>query len=146
MEKKVLVFSFAIYFIALCVTIADSIMNFSFDSAFLVLFSLVNLFCFYLVFQVRKLKTTYLVLSVTSLLQSFSFILFGLTYKLILGPDLSLYLVNSSDSLVGFSFKVFNVYSYFNYIGQDDTMGLGIHFLHLFLGIYFYLKYKHAEV
>ncbi|WP_268849231.1 hypothetical protein [Flavobacterium aestivum] len=85
-------------------------------------------------------------LGITNLLQSFSLIIFGLSYKFILGPDLSLYLIDTGDKIVEFSFKMYNVIFYINKIERDKTLFLGLNFIHLFLFFGFViLAHRHSK-
>lgn len=139
MKKSILIFSFAIYFICLIINIAELFMSdFNFETFFLIIISSLCLISLYFIFEGKYIKKAFVFLSVVNFLQSFSVIFFGLTFKLIIGPDISLYLVDSSDNLLRLSTKLFNVFAYFNYVKNDDTLALGINFIHLFLFCSFY--------
>jgi len=139
MKKSILIFSFAIYFICLIINIAELfISDFNFETIFLIFLSLLCLTSLYFIFEKKYLKKAFVFLSIVYFLQSFSVIFLGLTFKLIIGPDISLYLVDSSDNLLRLSTKLFNVFAYFNYVKNDNTLALGINFIHLFLFLSFY--------
>ncbi|MBE8726489.1 hypothetical protein C4F50_16315 [Flavobacterium sp. KB82] len=114
------------------------ISGFSFETLFLIFFSSLCIASLYFIFEGKNIKKAFIFLSVVHFLQSFSVIILGFTFKLIIGPDISLYLVDSSDNLLRLSTKLFNVFAYFNYVKNDNTVALGINFVHLFLFVFFY--------
>lgn len=150
MKKSILIYSAIIYIVCFIINVVDIFTSsFNFETLFLMFFSILCLLPIYFIFEEKYLKKAFVFLWIVNLIQSFSVILLGLTYKLIIGPDLSLYLINSGDKLVQFSVKIFNIFSYFNYIKGDNTFAIGINFSHLLLFIYFYFeakKYKKTTV
>ncbi len=146
MKKVVIYFNIVIYifsFLVSAVTLLTS--DFKIETALIFTLSLLFLIPFYLIAKQQFLKNSLLIVALINLLQAFSFIVLGLTFKLIIGPDLSLYFINSEDNLVKFSFKFFNLYSYFNYIENGNTLAVGVNFFHLIFCLYFYHEAKEIK-
>ena|SRR6478609_9364973 len=141
MKKSILIFNFAIYFICFAINVAELfISSFSFETLFLIFFSSLCLLSIYFIFEGKNLKKAFVFLSIVNFLQSFSLIFLGLTFKLIVGPDISLYLIDSADNLLRFSAKIFNIFAYFNFVKNDNTLALGVNFIHLIFFISFYFE------
>ena len=141
MKKTILIFSSFIYFFCIIINLIDLIKKRPlFDNVFQIFFSFFCLIFLYNIFKNKYLKRSLFLLFFMNLFQSFSFIILGCTYKLIIGPDISIYFINSSDNLIQFSAKVFNFFSYFNFIKNDNTIALSINFVHLYLAMFFYME------
>lgn len=146
MKKAVLIYNalvFVFCFIISLVNIFTS--SFKIETILLITFSILFLLPIFFIFEKRHLKKSLNSLAIINLIQAFSIIFFGITYKLVIGPDLTLYFIISGDKIMQFSFKFFNIFSYFNYIKNDNTLALGINFIHLFMFIYFYLEAKQIK-
>jgi len=85
----------------------------------------------------KHLRVSYYCLSFIYFLQSFSFLLMSFAWKLIIGPDLSLYVIKEMDLTSKLDFKVFNLEFLFNTFGNTGNWVLGLNFFHLI--IFFYL-------
>lgn len=134
MKRVILNYSIVIYLICFVLYIANVfLLSFTFNTFFFLLYSSLCLIAIYFIFKEKYVKQSLMFLGITNLLQSFSLIIFGLSYKFILGPDVSLYLINTGDRIVEFSLKMYNVIFYVNKIKGDNTLFLGINFIHLFL-------------
>ncbi|MBN8643484.1 MAG: hypothetical protein J0L86_16855 [Flavobacteriales bacterium] len=73
-------------------------------------------------------------------MQSFTIVALGCTFKLLIGPDASMYFMSSSDKIVEFSIKFFNIYFFADYSPGERMFLLGINFIHLILFVYFYYE------
>jgi len=100
----------------------------------------VSILCIISVVCVRMnehLKVSYYFLSLIYFLQSFSFLFMSFAWKLIIGPDLSIYVIKEMDLTSKLDFKVFNLEFLFNTFGNTGNWVLGLNFFHLI--IFFYL-------
>ncbi len=147
MKRIILNYSTIIYLICFVLyTVNLLLLSFTFNTFFFLLYSLFCLVAIYFIFKEKYVKQSLMFLGITNLLQSFSLIIFGLSYKFILGPDLSLYLIDTGDKIVEFSFKMYNVIFYINKIERDKTLFLGLNFIHLFLFFGFViLAHRHSK-
>lgn len=146
MKKPILIYNAIVYIVCFLINIVDIFTSsINFETLFLIFFSIVCLLPIYFIIEEKYVKKAFIFLWIINLIQSFSVIIFGLTYKLIIGTDFSLYLINSTDKLIQFSFKIFNIFSYFNYVNHDKTLALGVNFIHLLLFVYFYFEAKRIK-
>ena len=58
------------------------------------------------------------------------------TWKLIIGPDLSLYVIKEMDLTSKLDFKVFNLEFLFNTFGNSENWVVGLNFFHLIIFLY----------
>jgi hypothetical protein len=143
MKKTILIYNALIYIICFVLsTIGIFTSSFNLETLFLAFLSVLFLLPIYFVLENKHQKIALIFIANINLIQAFSIVVFGITYKLIIGPDLTLYLINSGDKLIQFSLKFFNIYSYFNFVKNDDTLALGINFIHLLFFLYFYYESK----
>lgn len=143
MKKTILIYNALIYITCFVLSIVGIFTSsFKLETLLLAILSILFLIPVYFVFENKHLKKSLTFLARINLIQAFSIIVFGLTYKLIIGPDLSLYLINSGDKLIQFSLKIFNIFAYVNYVKNDGTLALGINFIHLLMFVYFYFEAK----
>ncbi len=143
MKKTILIYNAFTYIISFILSVVGIFTSsFKLEALVLAVLSVLFLIPLYFIFENKNLKKSLTFLARINLIQAFSIVVFGLTYKLIIGPDLSLYLINSGDKLVRFSLKIFNIFSYFNYVKNDGTLALGINFIHLLMFVYFHFEVK----
>ena len=110
MKKSILIFNAFIFITCFIISTAQVfISGFTFQLVFLILFGIFGLMPIYYIFENRNVKKWFFILFVINLFQSVSFILLGITFKFIIGPDLTLYLIDASDNFIEFSFKFFSV-------------------------------------
>ncbi|WP_026709614.1 hypothetical protein [Flavobacterium filum] len=146
MKKAVLIYNALVFVFCFIISLVDIFTSsFKIETILLITFSILFLLPIFFIFEKRHLKKSLNSLAIINLIQAFSIIFFGITYKLVIGPDLTLYFISSGDKIMQFSFKFFNIFSYFNYIKNDNTLALGINFTHLFMFIYFYLEAKQIK-
>ncbi len=101
-----------------------------FDDITLILISLLSLICYVFIQSNRSVKASYIVLCVIYFMQSFSFLISNLTWKLIIGTDLSFYLIRNGDLTTKLDFKVFNVYAFVNTTSNGENWGIGLNIIH----------------
>ncbi len=146
MKKIILIYNAFVYILCFIISMVEIfISSFKITNLLLVVFSILFLVPIYFVFEKKHIKKSLKSLALINLLQAFSIILYGLTFKLVIGPDLSLYIINSGDNLIKFSLKIFNIFSYFNYVKNDMTLALGINFVHFLMFVYFYFEAKKVK-
>ena len=105
----------------------------------LILISLLSVICYLCIQSNRIVKASYILLCVIYFLQSFSILISNLTWKFIIGTDLSFYLIRYGDLTTKLDFKVFNLYFSLNTISNGENWGIGLNIIHI---IVFYLLCK----
>ena len=73
-------------------------------------------------------------------MQSVSFVIHGFIYKIIIGPDFSIYFISENDFLTKFSFKILNIVCFLDKIPNGIASALSINVLHFLLFLYFLSK------
>ncbi len=143
MKKTILFINGIIYIICFIINVSNLFLsNFNYDTLILIFFSVLCLIPIYLINEKKHLKRATTTLCFINLIQAFSFIFFGFTYKLLIGPDLSAYFINSGDFIVEYSAKVFNIYAYFNYVKGGKVFAIGFNSIHIFFFLYYYFEIK----
>ncbi len=118
----------------IALAIADMISgNIFLKYIFFIINSIVSIYC---VFHITK-KYAYHYLCATNLIQAFSLMLFGFSFKFLLGPDLSFFLYSEGDLKSTLSFKIFNVFLICSKGSEINDWVIGINFIHLF--VFFHL-------
>ena len=105
-----------------------------------IIFSILSIISVVCIIKNKHLKISYYYLSSTYLLQSFSILFLSFTWKLLIGPDLTLYLFKEMDLTSKLDFKVFNLHFLVNTINNGENWSIGINFLHLII-FYYLIKY-----
>ncbi len=147
MKKSILIFNAFIFITCFIISTAQAfISGFTFKLAFIILFGIFGLMPIYYIFENRNDKKWFFILFVINLFQSVSFIFLGMTFKFIIGPDLTLYLIDASDNFIEFSFKIFNIFTDVSYKKTNQVLALGINFIHLFCSIFFYMQFRSGYV
>jgi len=85
----------------------------------------------------KNLKMSYYYLSFIYFFQSFTLVFMNFAWKLLIGPDLSLYVFRESDLYSKLDFKIFNLQFHFSTLDNGENWIVGINFVHLI--IFFYL-------
>ncbi len=107
-----------------------------------ILYIIISSISIYCVFNLTK-KYVYHFLCITNFIQSYSLILFGFSYKFLLGPDLSFYFYREGDLFTKFEFNIFNGASLYSKDLNSNNWSIGINFIHLYIVCYSYsLIYK----
>ena len=110
-----------------------------FDDIIIIILSFLSIACILSIINKKFLKLSYLYLCLVYLLQSFTIFFFNLAWKLIIGPDLSFYLMRDGDLTSKLDLKLFNLQFFYNTILNNNSWLIGINFIHL---IIFYNLYK----
>lgn len=146
MKKIIITYSIFIYLICLLLHIANLLLlSFNFDNFFFFIYSFISLTAIYFINIKKYVKQSLMFLGITNLVQAISISVLGLSYKFLLGPDFSLYLINSGDKIIEVSLKIYNIIFYVNRIEGDNTLFLGVNFIHFFLFIYFVFSHSWRE-
>lgn len=108
----------------------------------LIIFSIANLLCVYNIYSNKSLKISFLFLTINYFLQSFSFILFGIAYKFLIGPNFYLYsFKENGDTFLKSSFHLFETNFYVTLDSSSDFL-IGINIFHFILFIALIKVYK----
>ena len=141
MKKSILIYNAFIFITCFIVGTAQVfISGITFQLVFLIFFGFLGLIPIYYIFENKYVKKSFVILFMINLLQSLSFIFSGITFKVIIGPDLTLYLIDASDNFIEFSFKFFNIFTDVSSVKTNKVLALGINFIHLFCSFYFYIQ------
>ncbi|SFE01520.1 hypothetical protein [Flavobacterium phragmitis] len=139
MKKAVLIYNGLTYLICFCVSTAQMfISGVSIEMSFLFLFCVVSLIHVYFIFENKFVKESFIFLGIINLVQSISFMFLGLTYKFIIGLDLSLYLIDAYDNYVNLSFKPFNIFTDVSFNKSNTVSAVAVNFIHLFCSFFCY--------
>lgn len=133
MKKITLLYIAIVNLISVIIYSIDLFLNqFHLEDILMLIFSLLNLIFLYNIYESKYLKISFSYLSFAYLLQSFSILTSGFTWKLITGTDITLYIFKEVNILTKIDFKVFNLYSICNSL-NGTNWGIGINFIHLFI-------------
>jgi len=111
--------------------------NTEFNTLFFLTFSLLNLIATLLVLLNKMVKYSLFFLIITNLLQVFTFVFLGLSYKLLLGPDISFYIIDDGNFSTRISALPFNIFFNVDSFTIDDNYMFGLNFIHFFLFLFF---------
>jgi hypothetical protein len=142
MKKYLILYHSFVHLISVLVSFISIVSyDFKFNNVIIFTISLLFLIPSYQYYLRKNEDKSIFFMWVFNLLQSFSLIFKGLTYKLVFGPDFSFYLIKSQDLVTQFSFKFFNIYAYFNYV-NGEVYAIGFNFIHFVFFSYFFYIYK----
>jgi hypothetical protein len=140
MKKTILTYILIVNSICLILCLANLFLRKpEFDDIALILISLLSIVCYVFIQSNRNVKTSYIVLSVIYFLQSFSILVSNLTWKLIIGTDLSFYLIRNGDLTTKLDFKVFNLYAFIRTTSNGENWVIGLNLIHILV---FYILCK----
>ncbi|RKS02897.1 hypothetical protein C8C84_2628 [Flavobacterium sp. 102] len=132
MKKIALTYVLIVNSICLIICLVNQFLNGpKFSDISLTLISLLSLICYFCIQSNRIVKTSYFVLCVIYFLQSFSILIGNLIWKLIIGTDLSFYLIRQGDLTTKLDFKVFNIFAFVNTTSNGENWGIGLNFIHI---------------
>jgi hypothetical protein len=143
MKRIVLIFTFIVYFVCLFLSIfAFFSLDLNYKTVIVFILSIITLYAVYNVFVNKKVELFCWYLTILNLLQSFTFLFFGFSYKFLLGSNVFLYYyIKDKESLLRFSFKIFETNLYVNYEESNDFLiGINVVPFILFLCFNYYLR------
>jgi len=139
MKKLLLYYSTLIYLVSFLITAFGLFFsNDKFSAFFLFFFSSINLLALFFIFKSNYVQVSYYSLSLLFFLQSFTFLFFGISYKFVIGPNISLYLINYEFDVTSFTFMFYNLVFHVNKIENIDHSLFGINFIQLILCLLFF--------
>ena len=111
--------------------------DFKFNTLFFFTFSLLNVIAISFVYLNRIIIPSLYFLALTNLIQSFTFVFLGFSYKFLLGPDISFFIIDDGDLSVRFAALPYNIILYLNSFEVDDNFMFGFNFIHFWLFLFF---------
>lgn len=139
MKKLLLYYTTLIYLFSFLITAFGLFFsNDKFSTFFLFLFSSINLLALFFIFKSNYVQVSYYCLSLLFFLQSFTCLFFGISYKFVIGPNISLYLINYQLDVTSFTFMFYNLVFHVKKIENTDYSLFGINFIQLLLCLLFF--------
>jgi len=111
--------------------------DFKFNTLFFFTFSLLNVIAISSVYLNRVVKPSLYFLAITNLIQVFTFVFFGFSYKFLLGPDISFFIFDDGDLSARFAALPYNMIFYVNSFEVDNNFMFGFNFVHFWLFLFF---------
>lgn len=108
-------------------------LDIKFNTLFFFTFSLLSLIATTLLILKKSVRYSLFFLAFTNFLQAFTFVFSGFSYKLLLGPEVSFYIINDGNFVARFSALPYNIIFYVNSFKIDDNYMFGLNFIHIFL-------------
>lgn len=108
-----------------------------FNTLFFFTFSLLSLVATTLVLLNKMIKYSLFFLTITNLLQVFTFVFLGLSYKFLLGPEISFYIIDDGNFSTRISALPFNIFFDVDSFTIDNNYMFGFNFIHIFLFLFF---------
>jgi hypothetical protein len=138
MKKIIIIYCLIVNLICLIPSLISIIeLDFKFNTLFFFIFSLISLIATIFVLINKVVNLSLLFLIITNFLQVFTFVFLGLSYKFLLGPEISFYIFNDGDLSARFSALPYNIIFHVNTFKLDDNYMFGFNFIHVFLFLYF---------
>jgi hypothetical protein len=111
--------------------------DFKFNTLFFFTFSLLNVIAISSVYLNRVVKPSLYFLALTNLIQAFTFVFLGFSYKFLLGPDISFFIIDDGDLSTRFAALPYNMIFYVNSFEVDNNFMFGFNFVHFWLFLFF---------
>jgi len=111
--------------------------DFKFNTLFFFTFSLLNVIAISSVYLNRVVKPSLYFLALTNLIQAFTFVFLGFSYKFLLGPDISFFIIDDGDLSTRFTALPYNIIFYVNSFKVDNNFMFGFNFVHFWLFLFF---------
>lgn len=139
MKKYIIIYYIIVNLICLIPSIISVFLefDFKFNTLFFFSFSLLNIIAISLVFLNRIIIPSLFFLALTNLIQTFTFVVLGFSYKFLLGPDISFYLIDEGDLSVRFLALPYNIIFDLDSFYSDDNFMFGFNFFHFWLFLFF---------
>lgn len=138
MRKAIIVYYLIIHIICLIPSLVSLFqLDLKFNTLFFFFYSLLNIISI-LLYQLNKaIKITLSFLILSNFFQIITFVFCGLSYKFLLGPEISFYIFNDGNLSSRFSALPYNVILYVNTFNLDSNFLFGINFIHFLLFLFF---------
>ena len=138
MKKTIVIYYLLVNLICFILSLLGVIkQNTEFNTLFFLTFSLLSLIVTTLLILKKSVKYSLFFLAITNFLQAFTFVFSGFSYKLLLCPEVSFYIINDGNFVARFSALPYNIIFYVNSFKIDDNYMFGLNFIHIFLFLFF---------
>ena len=139
MKKYIIIYYIIVNLICLIPSIISVFLefDFKFNTLFFFTFSLLNFIAISFVYLNRIPKPSLYFLSLTNLIQAFTFVFLGFSYKFLLGPDISFFIFDDGDLSARFAALPYNMIFYVNSFEVDNNFMFGFNFVHFWLFLFF---------
>ncbi|MDP5028790.1 MAG: hypothetical protein NWQ14_11245 [Flavobacterium sp.] len=139
MKKYIIIYYIIVNLICLIPSIISVFLefDFKFNTLFFFTFSLLNVIAISSVYLNRVVKPSLYFLAITNLIQVFTFVFFGFSYKFLLGPDISFFIFDDGDLSARFAALPYNMIFYVNSFEVDNNFMFGFNFVHFWLFLFF---------
>lgn len=139
MKKYIIIYYIIVNLICLIPNIISVFIqfDFKFNTLFFFTFSLLNVIAISSIYLNRVVKPSLYFLALTNLIQAFTFVFLGFSYKFLLGPDISFFVFDDGDLSARFAALPYNMIFYVNSFEVDNNFMFGFNFLHFWLFLFF---------
>ncbi len=138
MRKAIIIYYLIIHIICLIPSLISLFqLDLKFNTLFFFFYSLLSIISI-LLYQLNKaIKIALSFLILSNFFQIITFVFYGLSYKFLLGPEISFYIFNDGNLSSRFSALPYNVILYVNTFNLDSNFLFGINFIHFLLFLFF---------
>ena len=139
MKKYIIIYYIIVNLICLIPSIISVFLefDFKFNTLFFFTFSLLNVIAISSVYHNRVVKPSLYFLALTNLIQAFTFVFLGFSYKFLPGPDISFFIIDDGDLSTRFTALPYNIIFYVNSFKVDNNFMFGFNFVHFWLFLFF---------
>ena len=139
MKKYIIIYYIIVNLICLIPSIIGVFLefDFKFNTLFFFTFSLLNVIAISFVYLNRMTISSLYFLALTNLIQSFTFVFLGFSYKFLLGPDISFFIIDEGDLSARFTAIPYNIIFDIDSFNIDDNFMFGFNFIHFWLFLFF---------
>ena len=139
MKKYIIIYYIIVNLICLIPSIISVFLefDFKFNTLFFFTFSLLNVIAISFVYLNRIPIPSLYFLSLTNLIQAFTFVFLGFSYKFLLGPDISFFIFDDGDLSTRFTAIFYNIIFDLDSFNIDNNFMFGFNFVHFWLFLFF---------
>lgn len=138
MKKIIIIYYLIVHIICLIPSLISILeLDFKFNTLFFFIYSFLSTIACIMIFLNKKVKFSLFFITISNFFQSLSFVFLGVSYKFLLGPEVSFYIFDDGNLSARFSALPYDIIFYINSFKLDDNFLLGFNFLHFFLFIFF---------
>jgi hypothetical protein len=139
MKKYIIIYYIIVNLIYLIPSIISVFLefDFKFNTLFFFTFSLLNVIAILFVYLNQLTIPSLCFLALTNLIQSFTFVFLGFSYKFLLGPDISFFIIDDGDLSARFTAIPYNIIFDIDSFNIDDNFMFGFNFIHFWLFLFF---------
>lgn len=138
MKKIIIIYYIIVNLICFTISLLGVIqLDTKFNTLFFFTFSLLSLIATILLILKKAVRCSLFFLTITNFIQVFTFVFSGLSYKFLLGPEISFYIISDGNFSTRISALPFNVFLDVDSFTSDNNYMFGINFIHIFLFLFF---------